>query len=53
MWQEILVLLIGIATAGYLGYRLVRMLRAPKRPPSSCGGCKGCAVGNKKEHFRF
>jgi hypothetical protein len=49
MWQAIIVILIGLLAAGYLGYRLVRLFAARHRPPSSCKGCCGCALGEKKD----
>ncbi|MDR1343859.1 MAG: FeoB-associated Cys-rich membrane protein [Tannerellaceae bacterium] len=44
MWQEAIVLLIGITTAGYVGCRIFRIIKTGKRPSSSpCDGCSGCS----------
>ena len=47
MWQEISVILIGLAAAGYAGRKIYRLFTARRRPHSPCDGCSGCPVGNK------
>jgi hypothetical protein len=49
MWQEISVILILLATAGYVGRKVYRLFAARRRPPSPCDGCNGCPLGNKKK----
>jgi hypothetical protein len=48
MWQEIIVFIIGIATAGTVFYKIFRLFtnRKPRRSP--CDGCCGCPLGHKK-----
>ncbi|MDR1645341.1 MAG: hypothetical protein LBS05_05905 [Tannerellaceae bacterium] len=48
MWQEVAVILIGLATAGYVVRRIVRLIRARKRPQSPCDGCGKCPAAKRK-----
>lgn len=46
MWQEIAIILIGIAVIGCIGYKIYRLLTT-SRKDNACIGCSGCAL--KKE----
>jgi hypothetical protein len=50
MWQEIAVILIGCATAGYLIYKIIRLITVAvgKRRHNPCDGCCGCSLKNKE-----
>lgn len=47
MWQEIAILLTGICTIAYLGWKVYRMFTTQKNPNSPCSGCSGCALKNQ------
>ena len=49
MWQEIAIILIGLLTIGYVGWKIYSALTRPSRPGDSCAGCKGCSL---KEEIR-
>lgn len=46
MWQEIAIILIGIAVIGCIGYKIYRLLTTSPKD-NACIGCSGCAL--KKE----
>lgn len=48
MWQEIAIILIGIAVIGSIGYKIYRLLATPKKD-NPCIGCSGCALKNEME----
>ncbi|MDR2473034.1 MAG: FeoB-associated Cys-rich membrane protein [Tannerella sp.] len=42
MWQEIIIILVGVAVVGIVGYKIYGLLRHEK--PSSCDSCNGCPL---------
>ena len=49
MWQDVVVYGIGVATFGYVGYRVYNLLRNPSKGGCCCQGCKRCDLGNQKK----
>ena len=46
MWQEIAIILIGIAVAFYIGKKIYGFLKHPKTA-SPCKECSGCTLKKK------
>ena len=44
MWQEIAIIIIGILTVLYVGWKIYKMLTTPKDPDNPCSGCSGCSL---------
>jgi len=53
MWQVVVVVIIGIGTAVYIGYRIYRLITAVRQDSNPCAGCSGCVlkdqINNKKD----
>ncbi|MDR3246974.1 MAG: FeoB-associated Cys-rich membrane protein [Prevotellaceae bacterium] len=39
MWQETAIIIIGILTAGYTGWKVVRFFKPSKKEVPFCAGC--------------
>jgi len=44
MIQNLIVILIGIAVAGYVVWKIFKTLTRKPSPADKCGGCTGCAL---------
>lgn len=44
MWQEIAIILIGLLTIGYVGWKIYSALTRRFDPADPCAGCSGCAL---------
>ena len=44
MWQEIAIIIIGILTVLYVGWKIYKMLTTPKDQDNPCSGCSGCSL---------
>lgn len=44
MWQEIAIIIIGIATVLYIGFKLYKTFTRPPKASNPCCGCDGCAI---------
>lgn len=44
MWQEIAIIIIGIAVAGYVLWKIYKFVTTPRDTNNPCGGCSGCAL---------
>lgn len=42
MWQEIAIIIIGIAVAVYTAWKVYKSLTRKKDPANPCCGCSGC-----------
>lgn len=47
MWQEIGILIIGILTVAYVGWKLYKTITTPRDSENPCSGCSGCALKNQ------
>lgn len=55
MWQEIAIILIGIAVVFYIGKKIYGFLKHPETA-NPCKGCSGCTLKEKSSQtssFRF
>lgn len=52
MWQEIVIVLIGIGVAGGIGWKVYKFFSHPPKAGDPCGGCTGCALKDKNPSFR-
>lgn len=55
MWQEIAIILIGIAVVFYIGKKIYGFLKHPKTT-NPCASCSGCILKEKSSQtspFRF
>ncbi len=43
MWQEIAIVVIGLLTVAYVGWKVYNVFSKPKRS-SGCGCCDGCSL---------
>lgn len=48
MWQEIVIILIGIATLVYIGWKIYRSIAKTRKSNDPCCGCSGCSLKNKR-----
>lgn len=48
MWQEIAIIIVGIAALVYVGVKVYRFITRPK-DSSPCSGCSGCSLKNQVE----
>lgn len=48
MWQEIAIILIGIATVAYVAWKVYEAAAASRRGETTCPGCNQCAPSKKK-----
>jgi len=44
MIQDIIVIIIGAAVIGYVGWKIYKMLTRKPSASNKCGGCTGCAL---------
>ncbi len=49
MWQEIAIILIGVATVAYVAWKIYEAITASKRGITTCPGCNRCAASKKEE----
>lgn len=53
MWQIIIVIVVGICTVIYVGYRIYRLITDIRHDDNPCAGCSGCVlkdqINNKKD----
>lgn len=47
MWQEIVIILIGIATVAYMGWQIYRWIAKTRKSNDPCCGCSGCSLKKK------
>lgn len=47
MWQEIAILIIGIITLLYIGWKVYRSFMQVKKSNDPCCGCSGCSMKKK------
>lgn len=53
MWQEIVIILIGIATVVYIGWKIYRSITKARKSNDPCCGCSGCSLKkNLHSHSR-
>ena len=48
MWQQIAIILIGIAVIAIIGYKIWQAIAKPKAY-NPCEGCAGCALTNMQK----
>lgn len=44
MWQTIAIIVTGIMTASYIGWKIYKFLCHKPKTKTSCYGCKGCEL---------
>lgn len=50
MWQEVAIIIIGIITLLYAGWKFYKKFIDPKRSSASCcTGCKECSLKNQQQ----
>lgn len=48
MWQEIIIILIGLSVTIHVGRKIFLFIFHPSKTKSACSGCKGCALKQKE-----
>lgn len=52
MWQEIVVICIGILTLTYSGWKVYGFIRSSQKGSSPCGGCSGCSINDDMKKLK-
>lgn len=47
MWQEIAIIIIGIAVAIYIVWKIYKNFTRKRNPDNPCCGCNGCDLKNQ------